>query len=94
MTDNKKFSKMNDNKKPSKVFENKKPVKVVEKQEQENEEDKNLAQQKKGRVIIRNLIFDISEKLLKGLLGKFGEITEISIPVNPSNNKSKGFAFV
>ncbi|KAL4435734.1 hypothetical protein ABPG74_018285 [Tetrahymena malaccensis] len=71
-----------------------KSKKIVEKQEQENDQDKNLAQQKKGRVIIRNLIFDISEKHLKGLLGKFGEIIEISIPVNPSTNKSKGFAFV
>ncbi|EAS03801.1 RNA recognition motif 2 in vertebrate RNA-binding protein (macronuclear) [Tetrahymena thermophila SB210] len=71
-----------------------KSKKVVEKQEQENDQDKNQAQQKKGRVIIRNLIFDISEKHLKGLLGKYGEIIEINIPVNPSTNKSKGFAFV
>ncbi|KAL4510834.1 hypothetical protein ABPG72_004988 [Tetrahymena utriculariae] len=71
-----------------------KSKKVAEKQEQENDQDKNQAQQKKGRVIIRNLIFDINEKHLNGLLGKYGEIIEINIPVNPSTNKSKGFAFV
>lgn len=59
---------------------------------------------KKGRVIIRNLVFDISEVHLRKLCAKFGNnnffviligtILDINIPVNPTNNKTKGFAFV
>lgn len=47
-----------------------------------------------GRLIIRNLVFDINEKHLKSLFTKYGEIKEISLPINPSTNKPKGFAFI
>ena len=50
--------------------------------------------QKKGRVFVKNLIFDISEKILRKAFGKYGEIIDVSIPLNPANNKPKGFAFV
>ena len=49
---------------------------------------------KKGRIFIKNLIVDINEKLLRKLLKKFGKIEEVSIPLNPTNNLAKGFAFV
>mmetsp|Transcript_467 Transcript_467/g.434 ORF Transcript_467/g.434 Transcript_467/m.434 type:complete len:106 (-) Transcript_467:342-659(-) len=48
----------------------------------------------KGRIIIRNLVFDINEKMLRKLMSKFGEIIDINIPLNPKNNKSYGYAFV
>ena len=32
--------------------------------------------------------------MLEKLFAKFGEITDVNIPLNPSTGKSKGFAFV
>ena len=32
---------------------------------------------KKGRIIIRNIVYDISEKHLRGLLSKYGEILDV-----------------
>lgn len=50
---------------------------------------------KKGRrVYLKNLVFDTNEKMLRKLLSKFGEIAEINIPLNPSTNRHRGFAFV
>jgi nucleolar protein 4 len=57
-------------------------------------ETEGIRKGKKGRVILRNLIVDINERLLRKLLSKFGTILEIQIPVNPENNLSRGFAFV
>jgi len=31
---------------------------------------------------------------LRGLLSKFGEIVEANLPLDPSTNKAKGFAFI
>ena len=58
------------------------------------QEQKEKAQLKKSRLIIRNLVFDINEKHLRQLFQKFGEVQDIHIPLNPANNKNKGFAFV
>lgn len=49
---------------------------------------------KEGRIIIRNLVYDVNEKHLRNLFSKYGDISEVNIPLNPSTNKSKGFAFV
>ena len=50
---------------------------------------------KSGRVIIRNLGFDINQKHLQKLFGKFGEIVEINIPSSSTNEKlNRGFGFV
>ncbi len=49
---------------------------------------------KKSRIIIRNLVYDIREKHLRTLFSKYGNITDINIPLNPSTNTTKGFAFV
>jgi RNA recognition motif-containing protein len=57
---------------------------------------------KKGRVIIRNLVWDITQKHLRALFSEFGilvikslgQIEDINIPINPTNNKGRGFAFV
>ena len=45
-------------------------------------------------MVVRNLVYDINEKHLRNLFSKYGEISEINLPINPSTNKSKGFAFV
>ena len=43
---------------------------------------------------MRNLGFDLREKHLKAAFSKFGSIREVNVPVNPSTNMNRGFAFV
>jgi len=43
---------------------------------------------------VRNLGFDLREKHLKSAFNKYGEIREVTVPVNPSTNLNRGFAFV
>lgn len=38
---------------------------------------KDLGEDKRGRIIIRNLVYDIHEKQLRSLFGKFGEINSV-----------------
>ena len=33
--------------------------------------------QRKGRVILRNLVFDVNDKMLRGLCSKFGKIIDV-----------------
>jgi nucleolar protein 4 len=49
---------------------------------------------KKGRLIVRNLVFTLGKKQIQKLFQPFGEIVEINLPVNNTNNQNKGFAFV
>ena len=72
--------------KESKILKNKEMI----------EEIKNpiVRKGKTGRIILRNLIVDINEKLLTKLVSKFGKIEEMKIPMNPENDKPRGFAFV
>ena len=35
----------------------------------------------KGRIIIRNLVFDINEKMLRKLMSQFGEIIDVRITI-------------
>ena len=53
-----------------------------------------ISKQKKGRLFIKNLVFDINERMLKKLFKPFGEILEINIPLHLSTNRPQGFAFV
>jgi RNA recognition motif-containing protein len=50
--------------------------------------------ERKGRIFIKNLVFDTNEKMLRKLCTPFGEIKEVSIPVDPSTNRPRGFAFI
>jgi len=34
--------------------------------------------QRKGRIIIRNLVFDINEKMLRSLCAPYGEIIDVT----------------
>jgi RNA recognition motif-containing protein len=64
------------------------------KKEKKEKKDKKEIKGKKNRLIIRNLVFDVSDKHLRKLLEPFGKIAEIEIPKNPNNEKlNKGFAF-
>lgn len=42
--------------------------------------------EKEGKIIIRNLGFDLREKHLKSLFDKFGEIVGVNVPLNNTNN--------
>lgn len=41
---------------------------------------------KQGKLIVRNLVFDLREKHLTSAFKKFGKILEVNVPVNPSTN--------
>lgn len=62
--------------------------------ENKPKKDKGMFQDKEGRLIIRNLQFDIKQKHLKQTFSKFGNIIDVSVPLNPENNLNKGFGFV
>ena len=49
---------------------------------------------KAGRIIVRNLPFDLKEQHLKHPFERFGKVTEVSVPLNNANNLNKGFAFI
>jgi len=49
---------------------------------------------KKGRVIVRNLAFSLGKKQIQKLFQPFGEIVEINLPINNTNNQNKGFGFI
>lgn len=49
---------------------------------------------KKGRLIVRNLVFNLNETHIRKLFEPYGEIVEVNMPINNVNNKNKGFAFV
>lgn len=53
-----------------------------------------LAIKKKHRLIVRNLPFNIKESSLRQVFQEFGEISDISIPLQTETKQSKGFAFV
>ena len=41
---------------------------------------------RQGRIIVRNLVFDIREKHLEKEFKKYGKIESINIPLNQANN--------
>ena len=49
---------------------------------------------KQGKLIVRNLGFDLKEKHLTALFKKFGPIVEINVPLNPTTKQNRGFGFV
>lgn len=57
-------------------------------------EEPDMSRQKKGRIFIKNLVYDINERMLKKLFRPYGEISDINIPLKASTNKPQGFAFV
>ena len=49
---------------------------------------------KEGKIIIRNIPFDLKESHIKKDFTKYGTIKEINIPVKNENNLNRGFCFV
>lgn len=49
---------------------------------------------KEGRVIIRNLAFDLKEAHLQKDFAKYGKIVELNLPIKNENNLNRGFAFI
>jgi nucleolar protein 4 len=49
---------------------------------------------REGRIIIRNIPFDIKENHLKKEFLKFGQIANISVPLKNETNLNRGFAFI
>lgn len=50
---------------------------------------------KEGRIIVRNLPFDLKEPHLHiPFFEKYGKLVSVSIPINNTNNLNKGFAFL
>jgi RNA recognition motif-containing protein len=41
---------------------------------------------RQGRIIVRNLVFDMREKHLQKAFSKFGKIDSINVPLNNTNN--------
>lgn len=58
-----------------------------------SKKDKLARKKRKARLIVRNLSFKATEETLRDCFGKYGDITEISIPRKP-DGKMRGFAFV
>ena len=47
-----------------------------------------------GRIFVRNLPYSTQEEELNQLFGEYGPLTEVTIPVDKTSNKSMGLAFV
>ena len=47
-----------------------------------------------GRIFVRNLSYSASEEDLEDLFGRFGPVTETSIPLDRVSNKPRGVAFI
>ena len=62
--------------------------------EETKSKGRGIYEDKAGRVVIRNLQYDIKEKHLKQNFAKFGKIIDASVPLNPENSLNKGFGFI
>ena len=49
---------------------------------------------KRSRVIIRNLVFDVNERMLRNLCEPIGNVIDVNLPLDPSTGRPRGFAFV
>lgn len=47
-----------------------------------------------GRLVVRNLTFDITVEDLRAVFARFGPLHSINLPVNETTGKARGFAFV
>jgi RNA recognition motif-containing protein len=49
---------------------------------------------KEGRIIIRNLPFDLKEIHLQKDFKKYGNLLQVNVPIKNENNLNRGFAFL
>lgn len=52
------------------------------------------ARWEEGRLFVRNLSYTVTEKDLEKLFKKYGQMSEIHIPIDRDTRRSKGFAYV
>ena len=60
----------------------------------EKKEAESVQKMHSGRVIVRNIGFDMTEKHLRKCFDKFGKITEVNVPLKDNSKLNRGFAFV
>ena len=60
----------------------------------EDEKPRGIYDDKPGRLIVRNLQYDIKQKHLKQAFGKWGNIIDVNVPLNNESNLNKGFGFI
>lgn len=70
------------------------PQKPVEQEGNQKPKAKSFYEDKPGRLIIRNLQYDIKQKHLKKCFEKFGEVIDVNVPLNQENSLNKGFGFI
>lgn len=59
---------------------------------QPGEEEEELSES--GRLFVRNLSYSCTEEDLEKLFGKYGNLTEVNLPIDSLTKKPKGFAFI
>jgi RNA recognition motif-containing protein len=73
-------------------------VKVVEPKEAKEKRKINreefVSQPRAGRVIVRNIQYDMKDEHLRKVFAKYGKIVDISVPMKMENNLNRGFGFV
>ena len=69
------------------------PVASVDQAETQEQRDR-PPPARQGRIIVRNLVFDMRDKHLQKAFGKFGKIESIDVPLNSTNNQNRGFGFI
>jgi len=47
-----------------------------------------------NKIYLNNLDVTVTDTLLKEHFAEYGEITEINLPLNKKNQKTKGYAFI
>jgi len=67
---------------------------VTDRAQASKEAKKRAPPAKQGKLIVRNLVFDIGNKHLTAAFKKYGKIIDINVPLNPTSNQNRGFAFV
>ena len=65
-------------------------VKLLQQEGNKKEEDVSDS----GRLFVRNLAYTCTEEDLTSLFGRFGPLTEVSLPLDTESNKVIGYAFV
>ena len=78
----------------SEVQQQNEESKIVETPANDEVKKERAPKAKAGKIIVRNLGFDLREKHLTSAFKKFGPIKDVSVPLNPSTNTNRGFAFV
>lgn len=62
--------------------------------ETKEEKEKRQRQPRAGRVIVRNIQYDMKDVHLRKVFAQYGKIVDINVPMKMENNLNRGFAFV